>query len=110
MARFGSLSGAGQLNRQSAWLAGKMLLKRRKKVKLEKANELILDELKRAEKLFPNWPLDVVHGAAILAEEAGEVIKASLDAYYGRNDFENLRKEVIQTAAMALRFLLNFEE
>ena len=79
-------------------------------MKLEKANELILDELKRAEKLFPNWPLDVVHGAAILAEEAGEVIKASLDAYYGRNDFENLRKEVVQTAAMALRFLLNFEE
>lgn len=76
----------------------------------EKAMDLILDELDRAERIHPIWPLDVVHGAAILAEEAGEVIKAALDDYYGRGAPKNLQEEVIQTAAMAFRFLLSFEE
>lgn len=67
----------------------------------------IIEELKSAEKKFPGFPRDVVHCAAILAEEAGEVVKSALDYYYGRSDNqEELRKEIAQTGAMALRFLL----
>ncbi len=68
---------------------------------------LIFDELRKAEEKFPGFPRDVVHCSAILAEEAGEVVKASLDYYYGRekND-EKLIKEIAQTGAMAIRFLL----
>lgn len=68
--------------------------------------EKIEEEIKRAEKIHPEWPDDVVHGAAILAEEAGEVLKAALDIYYKREfNLQVLRKELIQTAAMAFRFL-----
>jgi hypothetical protein len=66
----------------------------------------ISDEIHKAEKKFPEWPIDIVHGAAILTEEAGEVIKASLDFYYGRGNREDLIKEVVQTAAMATRLLI----
>ena len=59
----------------------------------------------RAEVKFPNWPTDPVHGAAILGEEAGEVLKAALDFYYGRGPFNDMEKEAIHTAAMAIRFL-----
>lgn len=76
----------------------------------EKAVKLISEELKRAERIHPVWPKDVVHGAAILAEEAGEVVKAALDEYYGRGAPQNLQEEVVQTAAMALKFLLSFTD
>lgn len=68
----------------------------------------ILDELLRAEKKFPVYPTDVVHATAIMAEESGEAVKASLDVYYGRDNIKTLRKEMIQTAAMCIRFLLGF--
>lgn len=64
-------------------------------------------EIARAENKFPRWPEDPVHGAAILGEEAGEALKAALDYYYGQRDLRTLKKELIQTAAMAFRFLLN---
>jgi NTP pyrophosphatase (non-canonical NTP hydrolase) len=73
----------------------------------EKAWDLIFAELKRAEAKFPGWPADPVHGAAILAEEAGELVKAALDFYYGRHDgVDPMEKEAAQTGAMALRFLI----
>ena len=63
-------------------------------------------EVLRAEEKFPCWPVDAVHGTAIMAEEAGEAVKAALDWHYGRGHIDQLRKELIQTAAMVVRGLL----
>lgn len=68
--------------------------------------EEVFAELKRAELKFPSFPDDPVHAAAVLCEEAGETLQASLDFYYGRGTYEDMHKEAVQTAAMAFRFLL----
>lgn len=73
--------------------------------KYEKVIAAVFEELKRAEEEYPMWPDDIVHAAAIVGEEAGELIRASIDWYYGRGNSVECRKEAIQTAAMALRFL-----
>ena len=71
------------------------------------AIKLILDELDRAEKKFPNWPVDPVHAAAIVAEESGELVKATMDWVYKGGEYEGeVEQEAVQTAAMALRFLM----
>lgn len=72
--------------------------------------EIIFDELRKAEEKHPGWPSDVVHAAAILGEEAGEVVKAALDLHYGgfkEMDMDNLKTEAAQTGAMAIRLLVN---
>lgn len=67
----------------------------------------IFEELRKAEAKFPGWPDDPVHGAAILVEEAGELMQAALDFYYHRSATpEKMHKEAAQTGAMAVRFLL----
>jgi NTP pyrophosphatase (non-canonical NTP hydrolase) len=66
----------------------------------------IIQELRRAEKKFPTWPLDPIHAVSILAEESGEAVKAALHFYYDKESIEEFRKEVIQTGAMALRLLI----
>lgn len=87
----------------------------------EKAIELILSELTRAQQLHPIWPLDEVHAAAIVTEEAGELIQASLNYYYisqdcvnskmAKKDFYNkMLIEAVHTGAMAVRFLMNATE
>ena len=66
----------------------------------------ILDELNRAITKFPTWPTDPLHASAILGEEAGELDKALLEYIYeGKGSIREIRKEAIQTAAMAIRFL-----
>lgn len=68
----------------------------------------IFAELRRAEKKFPGWPDDIIHGSAIVVEESGELVRACLDYYYHRTKGkEEIIKEAIQTAAMAIRLLLN---
>ena len=77
----------------------------------EKVIELIFAELAKAETKFPGWPFDVVHGAAILGEEAGELTQAALDFYYSREmSIEKMRKEAAQVGAMAIRFLVSLAE
>ncbi len=76
----------------------------------ENAIELLLAELDRAQRLHPKWPDDEVHAAAIVAEEAGELIKATLNYYYHNGGRDDMRTEAIHTGAMALRFLINMEE
>ena len=78
-------------------------------MKLENILREVEDELSRARKIHPVWSLDPIHGAVILAEEAGSVAKASLDFYYGRGGSHQLKKELIHTIAMGIRFLLSFE-
>lgn len=71
------------------------------------AMKLIIDELERAEKKHPGWPEDVVHQAAIVAEEAGELVKCSIDRFYAGGDMKDVVREASQVGAMGLRFLLN---
>lgn len=69
----------------------------------------VLEEVWRAIELYPDWPTDPLHALAILGEEYGELNKAVLQASYepSKANADDVRTEAIQTAAMALRFILN---
>ena len=73
------------------------------------AVELAFRELKLAEEKHPGWPDDLIHGVAIMIEEAGEAMQAALDVTYAKGDIEKLRTELAQTAAMALRALIHLD-
>jgi len=70
---------------------------------------MVFDELRRAERKFPGFPTDPVHAAAVLAEEVGELQQACLQWTYEGGSLEDVTKEAVQSAAMALRFLFNME-
>lgn len=72
---------------------------------------LILDELRRAVTKFPTWPTDPLHALAVLGEEYGELTKATLQTTYEphKSSHDDVRTEAIQTAAMALRFVISLE-
>jgi hypothetical protein len=78
-----------------------------KRANAEEWTSVILSELSRAEEKHPEWPADVVHAAAILNEEAGELIQAALDFHCGKGDKLRLIEEATQCGAMALRFLVH---
>lgn len=67
----------------------------------------VLDELNRAMEKFPTWPTDPLHALAIFNEEAGELSKAVLQQAYEphKNEAGDVRKEAVQAAAMAIRFI-----
>lgn len=67
----------------------------------------IATELERAKKLHPNYPTDIYHQLAIMQEEAGEVAKAVLDYKCNKASLNDVREELIQTAAMCVRMLEN---
>ena len=71
-----------------------------------KALKTVTEELLRARKLHPSWPKDSIHQAAIVQEEAGELIRAALQHEFENDPKQPMNTEAIQTAAMALRFLL----
>ena len=73
-----------------------------------KVLDLIAEELGKAEEKFPGFPEDPIHAAAVVMEEAGELVRASLQETYAYGN--NMQEEAIQTAAMAIRFLLNIEK
>ena len=70
------------------------------------ANMLL--ELSRAGLMFPEWPDDPIHAAAVVAEEAGELVKTTLQYVYEEGAAEEVRKEAIHTMATAARFLVNW--
>ena len=70
----------------------------------------ILAELSRAEQIHPKWPTDPIHAAAILAEEAGEVVKAVNDVAMDHKRGSDYKTEAIQCAAMCIRFLKNLDK
>ena len=71
----------------------------------------VFGELTRAIAKFPTWPTDPLHALAVLGEEFGELTKDVLQMSYepGKTNAENVRKEAIQTAAMALRFVASLD-
>lgn len=69
--------------------------------------EEICEELFRAEIKFPYWPDDIIHAAAIVNEESGELIRAAIQFTYEDGEIEEVKTEAIQTAAMCIRFLKN---
>lgn len=68
----------------------------------------VVSEVKRAETKFPEWPTDMIHAAAIVAEEAGELSQAAIKWTYEGGDIEAAQKEATQVAVTAIRFLKAF--
>lgn len=66
---------------------------------------LIIDEYARATSKHPDWPTDIIHASAIVAEESGELTRAALHRTYENGSLEAAKKEAIQTAVTAIRFL-----
>lgn len=69
----------------------------------------VLAELARATAKFPTWPTDPLHALAVLGEEFGELTQAVLQATYEPHNStpEDVATEAMQTAAMALRFVMS---
>ena len=65
----------------------------------------IAEEIERAETKHPDWPADIIHAAAIVGEESGELTRAALQYIYEKGTLEAAKKEAIQTAVTAIRFL-----
>ena len=78
---------------------------------LKETLELVEDEILKATIKFPTWPSDPLHALAVLGEEYGELTKAVLQLVYEphKTTFEDAHEEAIQTAAMAIRWLMSFE-
>lgn len=70
---------------------------------------MVRAELARATRKFPTWPDDPLHAVAVVAEESGELTRAVLQAVYEphKGDPQDAMDEAVQTAAMAVRFLLS---
>jgi hypothetical protein len=70
-------------------------------------------EYESAKERYPWWPADPIHAIHIMYEERGELTQAALDHVYpkanhhGKDTIDRMKKEAIQTAAMAIRFLEN---
>jgi hypothetical protein len=77
--------------------------------KVQYAIERILIELAGAETMHPHWPKEALHACAIVAEEAGELLRdgVSYDETGDQSLLNDMEDEAIQTGAMAIRFLIN---
>ena len=71
----------------------------------------VMNEVRRATQKFPTWPTDPFHAVAVLGEEFGELTKAVLQHTYEphKATLDDVRDEAIQTAAMAIRFLMSLD-
>ena len=67
-----------------------------------------LNELQRARKRYPDWPIDVVHATVVMVEEATEALKSANEIKWNHKTttMADLREEVIQTIAMCLRLIV----
>lgn len=71
----------------------------------------ILAELNLAIEKFPTWPYDPLHALSVLGEEFGELTKEMLQLTYEpkKTNRSKVKKEALQTAAMAVRLLMNID-
>ncbi len=67
----------------------------------------ILTEVEKAEAKHPNWPADLVYMDQIINEEKGEVTRAVLIHCLEAGPIDEVKKELVQTAAMCVRMLKN---
>ena len=79
-------------------------------MKIEIALAQIFSEVERAEKLHPDWPTNPIHQAAIVTEEAGELLQASLNHNEHKGSKKEMITEAIHTTASVIRFLKNINE
>lgn len=50
---------------------------------MKPSTQALIDfELAASRKKHPTWPRDIIHAAAVVAEESGELIRAALQAHY----------------------------
>lgn len=80
------------------------------------------EEVARAENKHPKWPVDIFGALAIVGEEVGELNQAALKATYemqwnkpeAADDFkdrvEHIKEEAVQSIAVLIRFLKNFDQ
>ena len=75
------------------------------------ALEQILHEVDNSMEKYPTWPTDPLHALAVLGEEYGELTKDILQMTYEphKTSPENIKTEAIQTAAMAIRFVMSLD-
>ncbi len=76
-----------------------------KSAQVKQIIQSIFRELKKAEEKFPKWPTDMIHAAAIVNEESGELAMAALKWTYESGNINEAGKEAVQVAATAIRFL-----
>jgi len=71
----------------------------------------VTNEVLKARLMYPEWQQDPVHGAAVAAEEAGEVLQAVNNYHWQQGDDtpEDIYKEAVQAAAMFCRFVVDSE-
>jgi hypothetical protein len=71
----------------------------------------VLHEMERASTKFPTWPTDPLHAVGVVAEEMGELQKEVMQLTYEphKSSPESVRKEAVQLAAMAMRFLVSLD-
>ena len=79
-------------------------------MKIEKVIASVFGEIERAETLHPTWPRDPVKACSLLAEEAGEAVRAANTFDETRAGKKEIIIEAIHTAATAIRLLKNIEE
>ena len=79
-------------------------------MKIETVIASVFAEIERAETIHPAWPRDVVKACSLLAEEAGEVVRAANTFDETRTGKKDIITEAIHTAATAIRLLKNIEE
>lgn len=78
----------------------------------QEAVDAILKELDRAVAKSPTWPTDAIHASAVVNKEAGELVKACLEATYEypKAQWQDAEKGAVQTGAMTIRFLMSMEK
>lgn len=67
----------------------------------------IIAELEKAEYKHPDYPVNLFEQLAIINEEVGEINKAALHLKHENGSPTYLMEEVLQTAAMCVRWLKN---
>lgn len=71
--------------------------------------QIMLKAVEEAETKHPEWPKDIIHQSAIVAEESGELVQACLQYIYENGHPVCIQKEAVHTLVTAFRLLKNFD-